>query len=95
MSISVKDDIFVDGKRVLHSGDILDGTIGRDHVANTTITYTGDLVTKITEDGVDTVITYNADSTVNTIVFPRGGRVRTETYSYANGRVIGMTGVEV
>lgn len=60
-----------------------------------TITRTGEQITKITEDGADTDITYNSDNTVNTLTFMRGEKTRTETYTYADGLVIGMTASEV
>lgn len=58
------------------------------------LTYTSDRVTQITEDSVDTTITYNGDETVNTISYPHGGKTRTETYSYTNGAPTGMTATE-
>jgi uncharacterized lipoprotein NlpE involved in copper resistance len=59
-----------------------------------TITYTGDRVTGIDEDGVDTTITYNADGTVHTVSYPVGALTRTETYSYTAGVLTGMTAAE-
>lgn len=58
------------------------------------VTYTAGLVTKITEDGVETNITYNSDGTVHTISFPHGSLTRTETYSYSSGVLTGMSASE-
>lgn len=63
--------------------------------ASTSFTYTSGKVTKITEDGVATNITYNGDGTVNTISYPRGGKTRTETYAYSAGTLTGITATEV
>lgn len=58
-------------------------------------TYTNGAVTKITEDGADTDITYNPDGTVNTVTYLNGTKMRTETYTYLAGQVTGMTASEV
>ena len=60
------------------------------------ITYngTGSIAT-VTEDGVTKTFAYNGDGTINTVVYPRGARTRTETYSYTNGVLNGMTATEV
>ena len=58
------------------------------------ITYTDGRVTSITEDGVATVITYNADGSVDTVSYPRGALTRTETYAYTDGVLTGMTASE-
>lgn len=60
-----------------------------------TITRNGNQVTKITEDGADTDITYNPDGTVNTVTYQNGTKIRTETYTYSAGQVTGMTASEV
>ena len=51
-------------------------------------------MTSITEDGVETVITYNADGSVDTVSYPRGALTRTETYAYTGGVLTGMTASE-
>ena len=57
-------------------------------------TYTDGRVTSVTEDGVETVITYNADGTVDTVSYPAGALIRTETYVYTSGVLTGMTASE-
>ena len=59
------------------------------------LTYTSGLMTKITEDGVDTTITWNPDGTMDTVSYPRGSKTRTETFSYTAGVFTGMTATEV
>ena len=63
--------------------------------ASMSITYSSGRVVKITEDGVETNITYNPDETVNTISYPHNGKTRTETYTYTDGWPTGMTASEV
>lgn len=63
--------------------------------ASTAYTRTGDVITKITEDGEDITIAYNADGTVNTVSYPHAGKTRTETYSYTAGVPTGMTATEI
>ena len=82
----------VGGVALLGSGDI---PIGGALPAAMSLTYTSDRVTKITEDGVDTNITYNSNGTVNTISYPVGAKTRTETYNYTSGQLTGMTATEV
>lgn len=79
--------------RQLPPGDTLEG-VGADPVDAMSLTYTDGRVTKITEDGVDTDITYNSDGTVNTVSWPAGSLTRTETYSYTGGVLTGMTATE-
>lgn len=62
--------------------------------ASTSYTYTSGRVTKITEDSVDTTISYNLDGTVDEVVYPHAGKTRTETYSYSSGVLTGMTASE-
>lgn len=59
------------------------------------LTYTSGRMTKITEDGVDTTITWNPDGTMDTVSYPRGSKTRTETFSYTAGVFTGMTATEV
>jgi YD repeat-containing protein len=59
-----------------------------------TITSTNGRITKVTEDGVATTMTYNADGTVATVSYPHGGKTRTETYTYSAGQITGMTATE-
>ena len=79
--------------RQLPAGDTLEG-VGADPVDAMSLTYTDGRVTKITEDGVDTDITYNADGSVDTVSYPSGALTRTETYSYTGGVLTGMTAAE-
>ena len=52
-------------------------------------------VNKVTEDGVQTTIAYDAQGRVATVSYPRAGKTRTETYSYnAAGQISGMTAAE-
>lgn len=59
-----------------------------------TLTRTGGRITSVTEDGVTTSVTYNADGSVNTVAYPRAGKTRTETYTYASGALTGMNATE-
>ena len=59
------------------------------------ITYNGDgSIATLTEDGVVKTFAYNGDGTINTVSWPVGALTRTETYSYTDGVLTGMTAVE-
>jgi len=92
---------------IIHHGrDGKDGKIGRDGITtiisggddatallSAVIQYTGDLVTRIDySDGQFKVLTYNVDSTINTIVWNRGVDVVTKTFVYDGaGNVTNVT----
>lgn len=64
-------------------------------VDSMSITYNGDgTVATVTEDGVVKTMTYNNDGTIATIAWPVGSLTRTETYSYTDGVLTGMTAAE-
>lgn len=49
-------------------------------------------VNTVTENGVTRTMAYNADGSVNTISWPIGeGVIRTQTFSYTDGALTGMT----
>ena len=59
------------------------------------LTYTSGRITGVTEDGVTTTIGYDGSGRVSTVSYPRGGKTRTETYTYnPDGSVAGMTAAE-
>lgn len=62
---------------------------------NMSVTRVGNRVTAVTEDGVVTSISYNANGSVNTVSYPRNGKTRTETYAYNSGVLTGMSAAEV
>lgn len=72
-----------------------DGTLKASTVSTMSITRTGDNITRITEDSVQTNIAYNADGTINTVSYPVGSKTRTETFTYSSGQLTGMTASEV
>jgi len=52
-------------------------------------------VSSVTEDGVQTTITYDSNGRVATTSYPRAGKTRTETYSYNGaGQLTGMIATE-
>ena len=54
-----------------------------------------DRVSSVTEDGVQTTITYDSNGRVATTSYPRAGKTRTETYSYNDaGQLTGMSATE-
>jgi hypothetical protein len=78
---------------IIHHGkDGLDGHNGKDAdtaltddtvLQDATFTYTGDLVTRIDyADGQSKVLTYNADDSINTIVWDRISHIVTKTFTY-------------
>jgi hypothetical protein len=78
---------------IIHHGkDGEDGRQGRDGdtgltddtvLQDATFTYTGDLVTRIDyADGQSKVLTYNADDSINTIVWDRISHIVTKTFTY-------------
>lgn len=59
------------------------------------ITYNLDgTIDTVTEDGVTKTFAYNLDGTINTVSWPVDTLTRTETYSYTDGVLTGMTAVE-
>ena len=92
---------------VMHGKDGRDGRDGRDGIdaisggdsllENSTFTYVGSLVTRIDyESGQSKVFTYNADNTINTIVWTRILDVVTKSFVYnANGELVSITVVIV
>lgn len=64
-------------------------------VNSMSITYNVDgTIDTVTEDGVTKTFTYNGDGTIDTVSWPVGSLTRTETYSYTDGVLTGMTAVE-
>lgn len=81
-----------------HDGNtkkIPDGTLKASTVSAMSITRTGENITRITEDSVQTNIAYNADGTINAVSYPVGSKTRTETFTYSSGQLTGMTASEV
>ena len=59
------------------------------------VTYNGNgTIATLTEDGVVKTFAYNGDGTINTVSWPVGALTRTETYSYTDGVLTGMTATE-
>ncbi|SED49965.1 YD repeat-containing protein [Rhodococcus pyridinivorans] len=71
-----------------HITRVGDSTYGRAFPASQTIGYANGNVTSVTEDGITTTYTYNADGTVDTDT--RAGVTR--KYTYTNGN---LTKIEV
>ena len=82
----------VNGESILGSGNL---EVRTPPTTTLTTGYTSGRITSVTEDGVTTSITYNANGTVATVSYPRNNKTRTETYSYnAAGQVSGMSALE-
>ena len=60
-------------------------------IAAATFSYTNNLVTGMSEDGVTTTIAYNAQNQVSTVTYQRGANTLVETYTYSNGKVVSMS----
>jgi len=84
----------INGQTVLGAGDLtISG--GSDVVDALSIAYTSGRVSSITEDGVTTTLTYDGNGRLSTVVYPRGGKTRTETYTYnPDGSMAGMAASE-
>lgn len=52
-------------------------------------------VNTVAENSVTRTLAYNADGSINTVSWPVGeGIIRTQTFSYTNGALTGMTTTE-
>ena len=79
-------------KTTLAEYGITDGGSSVDSLA---ITYNGNgSIATLTEDGVVKTFAYNGDGSINTVSWPVGALTRTETYSYTDGVLTGMTATE-
>lgn len=58
------------------------------------VTYSAGRVSSVTEDGVTTNIGYDSKGRVLTVSYPHNGKTRTETYSYTNGFLTGMSATD-
>lgn len=73
------------------TGNVALGKFDLTPIAAATFSYTNNLVTGMSEDGVTTTIAYNAQNQVSTVTYQRGANTLVETYTYSNGKVVSMS----
>lgn len=63
------------------TGNVALGKFDLTPIAAATFSYTNNLVTGMSEDGVTTTIAYNAQNQVSTVTYQRGANTLVETYT--------------
>lgn len=84
----------INGSSLVGAGN-LEIPIGILPVDTTVLNYADGRISSIVEDGVVKTIAYNSDETVHTVSWPIGAITRTETFSYTDGVLTGITTTEV